>query len=90
MICEHRNFWIGGYKHNFKHMNQYRFIFFFYIIFSYFNVIKEFGLLNIANTNDAYKQSKRLFTAMYSSEEDNVDEDFILNQPASKKGKTNS
>ena len=28
MICEQRNFWISGFKHNVKHMNQYRFIFF--------------------------------------------------------------
>jgi hypothetical protein len=71
-------------------MNQNRFIFFFYIIFSYFNEIKEVGLLNKANINDVYKQSKRLFTAKYSSEEDNVDEDFVLNPPANKKGKTNN
>ena len=28
MICEQRNFWISGYKHNVNHMNQYRFHFF--------------------------------------------------------------
>jgi hypothetical protein len=71
-------------------MNQYRFIFFFYIIFSYFNEIKEVGLLNKANINDVYKQSKRLFTAKYCSEEDNVGVDFVLNPPANKKGKTNN
>jgi hypothetical protein len=90
MICEQRNFWIGGFKHNVKHMNQYRFTFFFYIIFSYFNEIKEVGLLNIANTNDVYKPSKRLFTAMFSSEEDNMEEEIITKKAENKKVKKNN
>ena len=87
MICEQRNFWISGYKHNVKHMNQYRFHFF-YIIFTYFNEIKEEGLLNIANTNDVYKPSKRLFTAISNSDDDNTKNDNQM-KPANKKLKIN-
>jgi hypothetical protein len=49
MICGQRNFWISGYKHTVKQMNQYRFHFF-YIIFKYFNEIKEESFLNILMT----------------------------------------
>lgn len=71
MVCEQRNFWVSGFKHNVKHMNEFRFIFFLFIIFDYFNEVKCVGLINIANTNDVYKPSKRLITAIESSDEEN-------------------
>ena len=51
MICEQRNFWIGGFKHMTKHMNQYRFAFFLFIHFNYYNEIKTQGyhLINYNN-----------------------------------------
>lgn len=75
MICEQRNFWISGFKHNVKHMNQWRFDFFLYIIFSHFNQVKCEGLINIGNTNDVYKPSKKLTTLVESS----GDEEVVIN-----------
>ena len=81
MICEQRNFWISGFKHNVKHMNQYRFEFFLYVIFSHFNQVKCDGLINIGNTNDVYKPSKKLTTLVESSGE----EDLIVNSTRNSK-----
>ena len=47
MICEQRNSWISGYKHMVKHMNKFRFFYFFYIIFSYYNEMKLEDKINI-------------------------------------------
>jgi len=40
VICEQINFWISRFKHNVKHMNCYRFIYFIYIIFNHYNEMK--------------------------------------------------
>jgi len=55
MICDQRNYWIRGFKHSVKHMNQYRFNFFFYKSFDYYNEIKSKGIVNIDNSKNLEK-----------------------------------
>ena len=73
MICEQRNYWIRGFKHSVKHMNQYRFNFFFYISFDYYNEIKSKGIINIDNSIDLEKipAEKRKF-ALIDSDDDEI------------------
>jgi len=73
MICEQRNYWISGFKHSVKHMNQYRFNFFFYISFDYYNEIKSKGIINIDNSIDLEKipAEKRKF-ALIDSDDDEI------------------
>ena len=48
VVCEQVNFWLGKFKHILKHMNFYRFNFFFYIILDIYNQIKLQNVVNIA------------------------------------------
>ena len=52
-------------------MNQFRFNFFFYIIFSYYNEIKLHGLIDIIQegNNKKYANNKRKFANLYSDTE---------------------
>ena len=73
MICEQRNSWISGYKHMVKHMNKFRFNFFFYLIFSYFNDIKLEDKINIFDPikYDHNLDGKRKFVHLDSDESEN-------------------
>ena len=46
-VCGQTNFWVSGYKHSTKHMNNVRFNFFLYIICNEFNIILTQGRVNI-------------------------------------------
>ena len=56
-------------------MNQYRFLFFFFIIFSYYNEIKLAGIINIINetAKNKYVKIKRKFAFLYSETESEPD-----------------
>ena len=53
VVCEEANFWIGGFKHAMKHMNQERFNFFLYIMLNIYNEQKL--VLNKKNSINQYK-----------------------------------
>lgn len=75
MVCEQRNFWISAFKYMVKHMNQSRFIFFFYIIFSKSNEITLQGKIKIINEVAFISdQVKRKFAKLYEFSEDEIDE----------------
>jgi len=78
IICEQRNFWIGGYKHNVKHMNQARFIMYLYVIFTYYNEVIAEGVINIANTNQIYNHCKRKIAQIHSSDESSDDQQLNI------------
>ena len=75
MICEQRNYWISSFKHITKHMNQYRFNFFIFVIFNYYNEIKSEGIINITKAVDitTFESHKRKFAFLYS--EDDLSDD---------------
>ena len=43
VVCEQKNYWLGGYKHAMKHMTYYKYNFFLFII------CDEYNKMNIAN-----------------------------------------
>ena len=71
MICEQRNYWISSFKHITKHMNQYRFNFFIFLIFNYNNKIKSEGIINITKAVDitTFESHKRKFAFLYSEDD---------------------
>ena len=71
VVCEQINFWLGGYKHIMKHMNEIRYNFYLYIIFNEYNNIKINGKFKLFNhTNMPLTQRKRMHTELTDDEED--------------------
>ena len=54
-VCEQLNFFLGPFKHITKHMGQFRFNFYLYIILNTLNSIKLDGFINIIDSQQLSK-----------------------------------
>jgi hypothetical protein len=63
VVCEQCNFWLGKYKYMLKHMNQYRFLFFLFIMCNFYNLMKITRNNDLKTATGFYKPrpSKRTF-----------------------------
>jgi hypothetical protein len=71
VVCEQKNFWLGKYKNVMKHMGQYRFHFFLFILYNSFNQLcidNKLKYLESHSIKEKYFLYKRKFDQLTDSD----------------------
>ena len=66
VVCEQCNFWLGKYKFMLKHMNQYRFLFFLFIMCNFYNLMKITRNNDLKTATGFYKSRPSKRTLQHS------------------------